>query len=179
MASLFPRDPPGADILADAVRDVHAAVHQLVEGGAVAHKFAAIHLRTGMHHGLQQFHEVLELALCIQQGQQLHVHVLLAARRLVDVQHAFALAGGQRLLQRTLLAGLVAGHRIAMRHPEAVGHLVRGDGTEAVEVALVGGQDPVVGRHQDGGTVIQVQHGRQVRISIARNDLHEPSRALP
>jgi hypothetical protein len=52
--------------------------------------------------------EVFDLALRIADWRQFHVHMLIPARRMVDVQHALRQAALQAGLQRTGLSFLVA-----------------------------------------------------------------------
>jgi hypothetical protein len=66
-----------------------------------------------------------------------------------------------------------------VRNAIAVRDAVRGNGAEAVEVALIGRKDTVVHCHQDGGIVVEVQHGREVGMGVARDDLHGCSSDLP
>ena len=80
--------------------------------------------------------EVAQLAAGIADGRQFDLHVFLALRRMVQVQHALALAGLQRLRQRAGFTGLVAGYIGAVRG--FVAALADDGGAVAID-ALVGG----------------------------------------
>jgi hypothetical protein len=75
--------------------------------------------------------------------------MLLAARRVVQVQHALRRTGFEALLERAGLAGLVAGHAEVMRDLVAGPAGDRALIAELAKVGGVGGDDPVIEVHHD------------------------------
>jgi hypothetical protein len=93
--------------------------------------------------------EQRRLAARIAQRIHVHLHVLLAARRVVHVQYSLVVAGLRGLSARARFAGLVAGHGIAVRHLVAVAAEHLASGGERFPVGLVGRDDAVVGVDHD------------------------------
>lgn len=68
----------------------------------------------GMAHGAQPLDKGDNLARLIQDRSQLDIDMLLAARRVMDVQHPVGALEFERTLHRAMLAGLVAGHLVVV-----------------------------------------------------------------
>lgn len=99
--------------------------------------------------------------------------MLRTARRLVNVEYALPLArsGGGR--QRAGLPGLVAGPVEVMGHPVAAGRAAAlVDRAERFAVEIIGRQDAVVGRHEDGGMLVTVQHPGNGGMGVCREYFH-------
>jgi hypothetical protein len=131
------------------------------------------------------------LARGVAQRHEFDVDVGLALRRVVQVQHALALARFARARQRAALAGLVAGHAEVVRDLVAGAPHHRGLRAELAPVGRVGRHDAVLPVEQDVrlGQAFQVghqlgQHGsrgapiRSCRLARSARD-RSPFRAGP
>ena len=102
-------------------------------------------------------------------GSISHVHVLRTARRLVNVEYALPAgrSGGGR---QPGLPGLVAGPVETVGHPVAAGQAAAlVDRARRFAVEIIGRQDAVVGRHEDGGMLVTVQHPGNGRMGVCRS----------
>ena len=61
-------------------------------------------------HGLERFDEVTDAPVAIPDRRRLDIDMLLAARGVVEVQHALRRTGGLAVSEGTGFAGLIAGH---------------------------------------------------------------------
>jgi hypothetical protein len=107
------------------------------------------------------FHEIGQLPLVVLDRDQLHVHIFLSARRVVQMQHAGGLPLCHGGLERAGFAALVAGLVVVVRY------FVAGaaqDGARIAERMAVGGigrKDAVIRAHQDARFGQGVEEGLQ------------------
>jgi hypothetical protein len=122
------------------------------------------------------FDEIADMAGIVTYRRRFDIDVLFAARRLVQMQDAPGLAVSPAIPQGAGFASLVAWHR------EMVGHLItesanrRLAAAEFLRVGLVGGDDAVIGIHDDAWLGKRVEEGHQFMQVAGRWVGHSISR---
>ncbi|MNV77420.1 hypothetical protein D3C71_1708350 [compost metagenome] len=101
------------------------------------------------------------MAARVTQRHQLDLHIVFAARRVVQVQHTLALPAQHGAGQRAGLARLVAGHRRVVRHLVAGAPDHWRTLSELAPVGCVGGHDAVLAVEQDVGLGQGVEVGSE------------------
>jgi hypothetical protein len=130
-------------------RDPGHEREQLAKGRAAADQSLRLRLVVGVLDRLHALDIAREGAGRIEERRELDVDVMLAARAVVQVQHALALARQARARQRAGLAGLVARLAVAVR--DLVAGAADEFGVSAMQLAVggVGGDDAVLRIAQD------------------------------
>ena len=107
------------------------------------------------------FDEIDDLPLIVANRRRLDVDMLLAARRVMQVQDALRRPVLEALLERACFAGLVAGHVEVMRDLVAIapGNLLAGP--ELPGVSGICRDDPVIRIHHDARLGQAVEEGKQ------------------
>ena len=98
---------------------------------------------------LHALDEIPNLPRSVAHWVQFDLHVLVAPRRVMDVQRLLGAPGNERRPARARLAGLVAGRRVVMRNLVAVATDHGAVRRISIAVRLVRGEDPVVEIRQD------------------------------
>jgi len=109
-------------------------------------------------HGLD---EIGDLPAIVADRRRLDIHMLVAARRVVQMQHALWLPGFQALLQRAGFTRLIAGHRKMMRYLVAAAPDDLPAAAELADIGGIGSDDPVLGIHHDSWLGQAIEEGKQ------------------
>ena len=103
-----------------------------------------------------------DLAALVEDGPQLHIHMLRPARRVMHMQHAIRCLVRTRLRHGAMLARLIAGHVVAMRDAKAFLPRKRPIlGAELLPIRGIAREDGVVGIEHDHRLALAFQKRNQ------------------
>jgi hypothetical protein len=146
-----------------------------VEAWGTPHHSLRRRLSGGLFDHLHGLDEIQQLPVLAANRCRLHGHMLLAARRVMQVQHAPGLTALLTQTQWTGFARLITGHG------EVVGDLITVTAghwmilAEFAAVGPVGGNDAVARIHDDAGLGLAVEEGEQLGQGIGhRNHVRMP-----